>query len=410
MRLALTFAYRYLFGRSRLGATNWVCGLSTLAISLVSTALIIVLSVYNGYVALLLDGNELLSPELVLSPQEGNSLSLSDDSLSHFLSQPEIASFSLQVQQRGVFKTETSEDLVEVWGISPEQKELGELKGLLMEGHLPRLSPKSEAMEASLGLALAVENNLTINEGSSYPPPSYRLVFPKRKGLINPLAPATAFRSRALKLVGVLKPIREDYDRKLFVELSALQALLGYRADEGNSLMLALNQDKGDSKELISQLRAKLPSQYQLLDREGQQPELTFLIKMEGFMVYLVMSFILLLAAFNLANGLSMLVIEKRNELDILTALGMTQQRQERIFALSALLVSSFGVILGLFLGLIFCYLQLEFGFLTSGNGLLTQAFPIVIQLRDILLILLSNLIISLAITLFVKRIIKKFQ
>ncbi len=408
MRLALSFAFRYLFGRSRLGAANWVCVLSAVAISLVSMALLIVLSVYNGYVALLLEGNEKLTPELVLSPQEGNSLSLSDDSLKSFLSRPEIASYSLQIQQRGVLKTGTSEEFVEVWGISSEQEEIKGLSNALMEGRLPKFCLKGEAMEASIGIALTIEGKLSINEGIGEESSPYRLVFPKRKGLINPLAPATAFRSRALELVGVLKPIREDYDRKVFVELSALQSLLAYKSNEGNSLMLALNTEKGESETIISKLREALPAKYQLLNREEQQSELTFLIKMEGFMVYLVMSLILLLATFNLANGLSMLVIEKRNELDILTALGMTKQKQERIFSLSALLVSSLGVVLGLILGLIFCYLQLEFAFLSAGEGLMTQAFPIVLKGKDILLILVSNLIISLVITLFIKYIIKK--
>ncbi len=410
MRLALTFAFRYLFGRSRLGAANWVCALSALAITLVSMALVIVLSVYNGYVQLLLGGDKALNPELVLSPLEGKSLSLGDDSLKAFLAQPEIASYSLQIKQRGILKSPSNESLVEVWGIEAQQKELQGLSQLLMEGALPSFRPKGEALEASLGLALAVEDKLSIGDGAGLDSSPYRLVFPKRKGLINPLAPATAFRSRALEVVGIIEPIREDFDRTVFVELSALQKLLAYKADEGHSLMLSLDTRQGESEALIEALRAKLPNKYQLLNREEQQPELTFLIKMEGFMVYLVMSFILLLAAFNLANGLSMLVIEKRNELDILTALGMTKQKQERIFSLSALLVSFIGVVLGLILGLLFAYLQLKFGFLSSGQGLMKQAFPIDIQSKDILLILASNLIISLAITLFIKRIIKKFH
>ncbi len=412
MRIALSFAYRYIFSRSRLGAANWVCVLSAVAIALVSMALLIVLSVYNGYVTLLLEGNEKLTPELVLSPQTGNSLSLSDDSLKNFLALPEIASYSLQIKERGILKTRTSEELVEVWGFPKGQKELKGLKDLVTEGSLPEFREKSDVMEASVGFALAVENAISpyrAEEGSQSSSP-YSLVFPKRKGLINPLAPATAFRSREVAVVGIMEPLREDFDRTVFVELSALQGLLGYKAKEGKSLMLALNKEMGDTEELISKLRKQLSEKYQLLNREEQQAELTFLIKMEGFMVYLVMSFILLLATFNLANGLSMLVIEKRSELDILTALGMTKQKQEQIFSLSALLVSSLGLVFGLMLGLIFCYLQLEFGFLRAGEGLMSQAFPITIKTRDILLILASNFLISLAITLFIKYIIKKFH
>ncbi len=408
MRLALKFALRYLFGRSRLGAANWVCALSVLAITLVSAALVIVLSIYNGYVELLLGGEKSFDPELVLKAGAGKTLSLRDKALKDFLQSKEVEAYSLQLEERGILKTESGEAIVQVCGLGEGSEKVFPLDGFLMEGYLPRFQEKSLALQGCAGIALSVENELNPLGAKEDSP--YRLVFPKRKGLINPLAPATAFRSRSLNIVGVMTPMREDFDRKLFVELSAMQRLLDYSPEEATSIILKTNSKFGTKEELITLLKGKVPPAYKLLDREEQHPELSFLIKMEGFMVYLVMTFILLLAAFNLANGLSMLVIEKRNELDILTALGMPKAQQEQIFTLSGLFVSLLGVTLGVLLGLTLCYLQEQFGFISAGEGLIEQAFPIDIQAKDILLILSSNLLISLAITLFIKHIIKKFQ
>ncbi len=407
MSLRLTFALRYIFSRSRLGAANWVCGLSVIAMTLVSMALLIALSVYNGYVDILLGDNGRFDPELVIVPKASRTLSLEDKDLVNFLQSKEISSYTLQLEQKAVLKSNTNEAIVSVCGIEDQHNEVLPLSHFLSEGRMPSRVARGQAIEATVGIALAVENQLSCREDA---PSSYRLIFPKRKGLINPLAPASAFRSRPLSIVGVFKPLREDLDRRIIVELSAMQELLDYKETEASSIVLKLASDGRDLEDLITQLRAKAPDAYKLLNREEQHPELSFLIKAEGLMVYLIMVFILLLAAFNLVNGLSMLIIEKRSDMDTLSALGMTKKDQEGIFSSASFMLSTLGLGLGITLGTIICYLQLNYGFAKTGSGIFAQPYPIAIQFSDILLILLLNLLISLGVSFLIKYIIKKFH
>ncbi len=403
MCFAFFFARRYLFAPSRMGAVGWVSGISVVAIAVVTAALVCVLSVFNGYVVMILGGADRMDPELIVTPLGGAVLSLDDERLKRALASEEIASSSAVLSSMGMLRLGDRELMVEVYGVD-EHYDQGviypSLEALVYDGAFLSKGEVGDSLpEVVLGIQLAVDLGVRLSADGDTGEP--RLYFPRRKGMINPLVPSSAFRSTGLRPVGVLQGQREDFDRRAFVSLGVMRELLDYSPREASHVALRLKAGSASDKEAMRQrLEQTLGEAYKVLDREEQQPELTLLIRAERMMVYVVMLFVLVLAAFNLASGLVMLVLEKRGNLMTLRAMGATSRQRGSIFAMTGLLISLLGIGVGLLLGLALSYLQQTTGLLEAGQGVARMPFPIDVRWGDILLILPSALVISLTTTL----------
>ena len=159
---------------------------------------------------------------------------------------------------------------------------------------------------------------------------------------------------------------------------------------------IALKPDRSISQTTLRRaLSPVLGTKYKLLNREEQYPERTFLIKSEKIMVYLIMTFILILAAFNLSSSLVMLIIEKRKNINTLISLGAQSNKIRWIFTLTGILTSTIGSIIGLSFGLAICLFQERFALLYTGEGASQLPFPVDVQLSDLGLILIITLIVS---------------
>lgn len=389
MSITRFIALRYLLSRSRMGAVNWVSGLSAVAIAVVSMALVIVLSVYNGYVQLILQTTSMATPDLLIEPRYGHVYDWQDDPcLEEVLRSPDVVAYSPVLRTLGLVRHSSGETILEVvgvgedyWRILPEDK-------LVLDGSVP-----SNPTEMLIGLSLA-------NAGLSHSPLAEATLYvPKREGLINPLAPATAFRSTPVEVSGILNPIDEAHDRLAYLPIATLQNLLNYSPSTASALAIGLRSD-ADPSAVKKTLQSHISRDLRILERSEQHPELTFLIRTEKLMVFLIMSLILLLAAFNLASGLSMLIIEKRDDLTTLRALGLTTRSEGRIFALTGLLISFAGSLVGALLGLLVCWIQARFELIEAGNGLMTMPFPIDIKGRDLLLVLGCTAFVSCVISI----------
>lgn len=399
MGLTSFFALRYLFSPSRMGAVNWVSGISAVAIAVVSMALVVALSVYNGYVKLILQTTGAAAPELLITPQQGATLDMREPTLLTALESDLVASYSPMLRAKGVIRHLATEQMVDVVGVAPEYWQVVGGDSLLLEGRLPKQG--SSTPEILVGMALASEGISPMAQQDA------RLYFPRRQGLINPLAPGTAFRSTELVVTGIMRPVDEEFDRQGYVDISVMHDLLAYQEHIATAVALRLARGVPPT-EGKQRLAERLVGKYHLLDRAEQHPELTFLIRMEKLMVFLIMTFILLLAAFNLASGLAMLILEKRADLQTLRALGMTSRMEGRIFALAGVLISLLGSFVGVTLGLILSWLQERFELIEAGQGLLTMPFPIDIQASDILLILLCTTLVSCVISMVPSFFFKK--
>ena len=397
--LSLRIALRYLFSRSRLHAVNYVTGVSTLAVAIVAMALVCVLSVYNGYVELILAGTERTDAELLVRARSGGVFDLSKYSQwPKLLRETGARSCVRLLYSKGLLRADERQWVVEVQGVDRHFGEVYTMEQQLFSGR---------ALSSALRHYSSADSLLPITIGAGLPllsdstaPAEVTLLFPKRRGFINPLNPASSFSGMPVEVIGQYPPMSLETDHTIYVPLEGLQLLLDYERDELSAL--ALRYPKGTDLEAVRERLAEgLGSELVVQDREEQHPELSYLIRMEKVMTYLILLFILLLASLNVASSLTMLLLEKRSDYAILYALGASQRMVGSIFRSVGLLIALIGSSLGLVLGLVVSLLQQYFGIISTGAGLSAQALPVKILPLDLVLAFVSVSAISYLISLY---------
>lgn len=392
MRFVLFTAVRYLFGRSHLGATGWISLLSSIAILVVTAALVCVLSVYNGYVSVLLSGESRNLPELMLKPRDGGLLAL-EPIRTKLSNSSVISAYSEILLSQGVLQNSQVELFAQVCGVDSTYTRVVSIEEGLLEGSFFSTQHYSHQgiTPITIGIALAAEGASSSEDTHS---DGLRLTFPRREGLLNPLAPASAFISQSVAVVGVLPAYNESTNRTIYMPIDTLREVLNYGLDVASAVAIKLRPGE-DIAEAKRQIQELVGDNWSLLTREEQQPELTILIKTERIMVYAIMLAILVLAAFNLASSLVMLIFEKEVDIKTFYMLGASSYQVAGIFAFTGILTSTIGSLVGLLLGIVLCLLQERWGFLYSGEGINRLPFPIDIQLDDLCYVVLASVLIS---------------
>lgn len=404
MRLSLFIGSRYLFSRSRINAINWVSGISAVAIGVVTMALVCVLSVYNGYVGLILQGTEQMDPDLLIAPRWGQTMTLEQGGvLERALSDQQlVARWGRVLSSKGLLRLQGREWIADIIGVDRAYSEVVDLGE-----DFPREGFEGYDADAEAPIPLALGAYLAYSGAYSSSSDSLQLVFPKRQGLINPLSPASGFIIGQTHTLASLMPMREDIDQAAYIPLSALQRLLGYEQGEVSAVAVAVPQGVPVDG-VRAQLQAMLGEPWQVQDRAAQHPELSYLIRMERVITYVVLLFVLVLAACNMASSLAMLIIEKRGDIATLYALGATQRQVGRIFRATGMMISLAGVLVGLVLGLLLCWGQQKWEFLYSGTGLGRMPFPVEVKPSDILIILGSSVVVLMLVSVFPIRLTRR--
>ena len=390
MSFVRLLAVRYLFSKTSLSATRWISIISAVAIGVVTAALVCVLSVYNGYTAMILASDNDSSTEYVI--REVSQKNFDATPLLNQIQSSELSDkihTGLVLSSQGVIEIAGEHIPLQIHGINQAYSELVPLKKHIYDGTYIEFHHITHTPDILLGIGLLQKNSLNINLTENP-----KLILPRRQGFINPLAPASAFEECSLRISGVLKPLSEDINKSAYIDIDVLQDMLS--VPQGGVSTIALKPDRSISQTTLRRaLSPILGTKYKLLNREEQYPERTFLIKSEKIMVYLIMTFILILAAFNLSSSLVMLIIEKRKNINTLISLGAQSNKIRWIFTLTGILTSTIGSIIGLSFGLTICLMQERFALLYTGEGTSQLPFPVDVQLSDLGLILIITLIVS---------------
>ena len=364
--------------------------ISAVAIGVVTAALVCVLSVYNGYTAMILASDNDSSTEYVI--REVSQKNFDATPLLNQIQSSELSDkihTGLVLSSQGVIEIAGEHIPLQIHGINQAYSELVPLKKHIYDGTYIEFHHITHTPDILLGIGLLQKNSLNINLTENP-----KLILPRRQGFINPLAPASAFEECSLRISGVLKPLSEDINKSAYIDIDVLQDMLS--VPQGVVSTIALKPDRSISQTTLRRaLSPVLGTKYKLLNREEQYPERTFLIKSEKIMVYLIMTFILILAAFNLSSSLVMLIIEKRKNINTLISLGAQSNKIRWIFTLTGILTSTIGSIIGLSFGLTICLMQERFALLYTGEGASQLPFPVDVQLSDLGLILIITLIVS---------------
>lgn len=409
--LSFWIAFRYLFSRTRLHAVNYVTALSALAIAVVALALVCVVSVYNGYVVMILQGTELVDADVELRTSSGRPLNL--DSLPAWRTElPKLGAEAVtrRLETKGLLRIGQQQWVVDAVGLDSAYIHVYPLAAEQSSGGIyaqacPRDSLGNEQAALEIGAAIQVPPTSSTNDDRHE---AVELLFPKRLGFINPLNPSSAFQSLEGKIVGQYPPASQETDQSVYLPLPALQEVLDYPASEVTTLAVKLRPGITPTT-FLTAVQGRYP-QVELvgLDRAAQHPDLAYLIRMEKVMTYLILVFILLLAAFNVASSLAMLLIEKQEDTRIFTALGAPPGFVARIFRQVGLWISLLGSLVGVSLGVLICLIQQRWGIISSGGSSDPLPLPIDLEFLDLLAIFTLVTVISYLISLYPARFLNK--
>lgn len=408
--LSLSIALRYLFSRTRLHAVNYVTALSAIAIAVVAMALVAVVGVYNGYVAMILDATAQVDADIVLKDAAGAVFDLHNlPDYRRQLTHAGAEAITLRLESKGLLRVGEQQWVVDAIGVDST---FAAVYPMARAAEVPTLHTAATFTDGE-GIPITP---IQIGASIQLPPDSSRreqagataeVLFPKRLGFTNPLAPASSFQSIEAQVIGQYAPVSQEMDAAVYLPLSRLQEALDYGASQVSSIGIHLRQgiSTSDFKRQVQELYG---DKLKALDREEQHPDLSYLIRMEKVMTYLILLFILLLAAFNVASSLAMLLIEKEEDSRIFTALGAPPRFTQQVFRRVGLLIALTGTSIGMLLGWGLCLLQAQFGLVRSGSGMDAIALPVDVRPLDMLVIFISVTALSFLISLYPTRFFRR--
>ena len=383
MNLALYIAKRYLFSKKRHNAINIVSLISMCGVVVGSIALVCVLSVFNGFQSVIEDLFSNFDPQLKVVATTGKVFE--PDSISHALNHKDISHTCYVLQDNALLKFGEKQLPVTIKGVPEDYNKVSGIDSILIEGNF---SVKEGSFNMAVG-GVALAN--TLGSGLRFVQPIW-LYAPKRVGNLNPMMVDNAFNREHAFLTGIYMVQQEKYDNNfLIVPLELARNLYDYTT-EVSAVELKLAEDANE-KEVKFYISDALGSNYKVLDRYEQQEEFFNMLQIEKWVTYLILSFILLIAIFNIVGSLSMLIIEKKEDVKILSGLGAEESLIKNIFLFEGWLISVVGAFIGIVIGVALCYIQMEFGIIklvSTAGTYLVDAYPVNLVFSDVIVIFLT--------------------
>jgi len=404
MNLPFFIALRYLFSKKTHNIINIISMICAGGICVATLSLVCTLSVYNGFQQLITKLFNSFDPDLKITLVEGKTFDVNTPEIKQLKTLDFIAVAAIVLEENALVRNKEKQAPVTVKGVSPEYLYLIHPDSVLHSGYFA-LAQEDENY-AVIGAALASQ----IDAGIYFVNP-ISLYAPKYNAKINLSNPEKAFNERHLYISGIYATSQQEIDSKyVFVDIDFARELFDYGEV---ATAIELNLKRGvNINQAKAELRRILGDKYQVLDKREQHEEFYRMMKIEKWITFLILSFILLIAIFNVIGSLTMLIIEKKNDIQTLRNLGANSRLIRMIFLLEGWLITVFGALLGLIIGLILCLIQQFFGVVKLNAGEMPEAFivdayPVYVQWTDIFLILFTVLFIGFVVVWFPTRQLK---
>ena len=390
MKPALFIARRYLFSQKKRSVTNVISWISLIGIAISTMALIVVLSVYNGIGSLTQSLFNIFDPELKIEAKEGKTFHLADIDYSGITSLPSVAYTSPIVEENMWITYKERNKIATVRGVANSYATMTGIDTML---HMGRYELKNAQSNQYIVMGLGVYYELGINHYDAHTPVGIHI--PKRNAGIG-LSFDRAFNNQYALTTGVFN-IQDDFDRKyILADIDFVRELMNYAPDEVSSIAISVRQpdEVAHTKADIQRL---LGDGYTVKDRFDQQPLYYKIFKSERIAIFLVAALIVLISTLNLISSLSLLIIDKRKDINTLLCMGADKHFIRTTFFAEGLLISLVGVLSGMAAGFVICLLQQEFGIIKMGENFVVSSFPVAMQAVDFLAVFALVSLLSLA-------------
>lgn len=384
MKFEPRIAWRYLFSKKGHNAINIVSGISAAAVAVVTAAMICVLSVMNGFGALVEHMFSEFDPVLLVVPADGQTLRTDTAPIVSLYAREDIEAISMQLEQTALIRYKDHQVPARVMGVDTLFKRTAHIDSIITDGFYSVWDGAFERTVLGRGLAAQIGMNAHFTG-------ALHLYAPERTGRLNMLRPDLSLRHEHAFIAGTFAVNQIEYDDQLLlVSLPLAQRLFAYDEHTASALRIQPKSDKkSDIRHQKSAISKSLGAGYKVLDRYEQQADFFRILRIEKLLTVLLLVFILLIASFNIIGSLSMLIIDKREDIGILSHLGADEPMIRRVFLLEGWLISSLGSLAGLVIGVLLCLGQQHFGWLKLGSGddYIISAYPVQVQPLDVLLV-----------------------
>ena len=383
MGLSSTIAWRYLFSKKSHSAINIISMVSVCGVALTTMALICTLSVYNGFQELIASLYSTLDPDIKIEPIKGKTFDISDTLFTDISKWENIEVWSPVLEENVLLVYRDKQMPALMKGVSDNFGQLTEIDKILLDGNF--MLRDSIVGYATIGVGIA--NQLEAGARFVHPLQFYT---PKRNVRVNMVNPAASFNEGNLFVAAVFSVNQQEYDDQMvIVPLDFARKILDYTT-EVSAIEIKLKPG-ADISGMISHLKEVLGDSYTVKDHMMQQEDSFRMMQIEKWMTFLILAFILMIATFNVIGSLSMLIIDKKENILTLQSMGADDRLISKIFLTEGCLISAIGAVIGLVLGITLCLLQQHFGLLRLGEGtgaFVVDAYPVELMWVDVIAVM----------------------
>lgn len=392
MNFPFYIARRYIFSKKSTHAINIISLISVLGVAVATTALVVILSGFNGFADLVATFFTNFDPQIKVEPARGKTMRADDPKLLKLKALPEIEVSSLSLQDQALAIYHDRQVMVNVKGVDDNFEKLTGIDEILYgDGDFQLHAADLEYGVPGIGLAQQ------IGAGAEWQ--GYMKVYaPRKQGQLDMTRPEDAFSVDSLLSPGVVFQVKQGkYDKNYLITSLAFAQRLFHSTGEVSSMEFRLKAGE-DVDKVKEEMKAILGTSFTVKDRYEQQADTFKIMRIEKLFAYVFLTFILIIACFNIIGSLSMLIIDKKDDIVTLRNLGANDKQIRRIFLFEGRMISVVGAVLGIGIGLLLCWLQQTYGIVRLGDqagNFVVNAYPISVHPLDIVTIFATVIIVG---------------
>ena len=383
MKAEWLIAIRYLRTKKHRNAINVMTGVSVAAVAVVTAAMLCVLSVMNGFGVVVAEMFSNLDAELRITAKQGKVLDLNDERILQVITLPQIEIAAPTIEETAMVEFRGKQTPAILKGVDSTYQQLTNIDSIIIDGAYAVWDGAFERTVVGVGLAN------TLGVGAHFIT-GIHIYAPTRTQTVNLLRPDKSIHQAAVFISAIFAVNQAKYDNEyMLISLPLARQLFEYSYNQATALEIKLKPNASLPR-IERQIQDILGGDYVVANRYEQQADFYKVQQMEKWLTWLLMIFILLIAGFNIIGSLTMLILDKRDDADILRAMGADEQMLRRIFRYEGWLISAIGAIVGIILGLIICLGQQHFGWLKMGNGYnyVLSAYPVAVEWTDVVAVI----------------------
>lgn len=383
------FAWRYFKAKKTTNAINVIAWISIIAIVIGTAALILVLSVFNGFEDLVKTLYSSFYPDIKISPVSGKQITLTEEQLKQIRSVKGVRSISLVAEEKALLQNGEYQSIIYLKGVDENYTSVTTVADHIIKGSFNT----GEADNPRLVLGAGIENAVGVQSDRNLSP---LVVYLPKKAEVDLSNPLQSISADTINTSGAFV-IQQDFDNKYAItNLGFVKQMLGMPGDVYSAAELGVDAGANEN-EIKEQLSRLLKKNYVVQTRYEQNRSLYSIMQVEKWVIYGVLSLILVVAAFNMVGALTMLVLEKKQDISVLHALGGSQSFIQKIFLSEGLLLATIGGAGGMLIAYLLAFIQLNFKIIPlEGNSFLIDYFPVKLSLPDFLLVGITVVTIAL--------------